>query len=191
MNFIKLDDLPIYDLYSEMQKLIANKSIQFPESISQICLNTINENSNDVVLGTGSLWYDWEKTKTVVDDFGNKKIVTHKREVPLNETDFKFLCSQFVGTLFEEVYNQLQKKYNIGRVRIMKSKPKTCLTWHVDYSYRVHYPMKTQDGCFMIIENEVMHLPVNTWWYTNTLVPHTAMNGSMEDRIHLVVEVLK
>jgi hypothetical protein len=42
----------------------------------------------------------------------------------------------------------------------------------------------------MIIEDEVKHLPANTWWLTNTLVKHTALNASMEDRIHLVASLI-
>jgi hypothetical protein len=72
----------------------------------------------------------------------------------------------------------------------MKSKPKTCLSWHVDTTPRIHFPIKTQDGCFMVIDNEVQHLTKNTWWWTNTVAPHTAFNASKEDRIHLVAVVL-
>jgi hypothetical protein len=73
----------------------------------------------------------------------------------------------------------------------MKSLPKTCLSWHVDDTKRIHYPIKTQEGCFMIIEEEIKHLPQHTWWLTNTLVKHTAMNASLEDRVHLVVTLLE
>jgi hypothetical protein len=60
----------------------------------------------------------------------------------------------------------------------MKSEPKTCLSWHVDFSTRIHYPMKTQEGCFMVIADEVCHLTENTWWWTDTVLPHTAFNAS-------------
>lgn len=191
MNFIEIKDLPVYNLYSKMQNLISEGKIYFPKEMSQICLNTIAEFEDDFILGTGSLWFDWSKSETVVDSEGNVKLVPPKREQPLHEKDFVNLCSQFKNTLFEDVYNELRKKYNIGRVRIMKSNPKTCLTWHTDDTPRIHFPIKTQEGCFMIIDNEVKHLPLKTWWFTNTLIPHTAMNASLEDRIHLVVSVLQ
>jgi hypothetical protein len=43
----------------------------------------------------------------------------------------------------------------------------------------------------MVIENEAKHLEQNKWYYTNTVVPHTAFNGSRDERLHLVVTVLK
>jgi hypothetical protein len=72
----------------------------------------------------------------------------------------------------------------------MASKPKTCLSWHTDSSKRLHYPLKTQEGCFMVIEDEVFHIPKNQWWLTDTVLPHTAFNSSKELRIHLVASIL-
>ena len=53
-----------------------------------------------------------------------------------------------------------------------------------------HYPVKTQDGCFMVIENEIKYLELNNWYWTNTVLLHTAFNASKEDRIHLVAVIL-
>ena len=108
---------------------------------------------------------------------------------PRQESDFNTLCSVFKDTLFEDVYKNLDRKYNIGRIRLMKMKPKTCLSWLIDLCARVHFPIKTQDGCIMVIENEVMHMAAGTWWYTNTHNKHTAVNASNQDRIHLVCSV--
>ena len=188
-NFIKLFDLPSYDLYNELNTLINLKKIEWHKSdiqVSQICLNSTKDNTDNIFLGRGSLVYDWDKSYT-----DNNKLVVPKRPKVLKEEDFTILCSQFKDTLFEEIYNELNKKYVLGRVRIMKSKPKTCLSWHTDTSPRIHYPIKTQEGCFMVIDKEIQHLTKNTWWWTNTVVPHTAFNGSKEDRIHLVVVVLR
>jgi hypothetical protein len=190
IRFRQLDNLPVYDLYTELNKLLDNNIINWPSSHAQICLNTVTENSDDYSMGTGSLIYDWNQSYDEIDEFGNKKTVLVKFENPYVESDFKFLCNQFKGTLFENVYYALEKVYNIGRVRIMKSKSKTCLTWHKDDTPRVHYPIKTQRGCFMVIEDEILHLEQNKWYWTDTLVKHTAFNSSLEDRIHLVVTIL-
>ncbi len=188
-NFIKLTDLPIYDLYSELNSMLHSNVISWSKE-HQICLNTTVDSPDDFIKGCGSLMYDWSTSARIIDQFGNERIEVKPYDVPYNESDFSMLCSQFKNTLFEDVYNTLASKYKLGRVRIMKSKTKTCLSWHTDDSIRVHYPIKTQDGCFMIIENEVQHLSKFTWWETNTILPHTAMNASNEDRIHLVAVVL-
>jgi len=197
-QFIQLTDLPIFNLYKEFEFLLENKKISWYKvknqsnldkiySIDdQICLNsTVNEPDN-IHLGRGSLMQDWDNSYT--DKNGN--IIVPERKNILMERDFVVLCNQFKGSLFEAVYKELDKKYVLGRVRIMKSKPKTCLTWHIDYSTRIHYTMKTQDGCFMVIANEVCHLSENTWWWTDTQNPHTAFNASREDRYHLVATIL-
>jgi hypothetical protein len=42
----------------------------------------------------------------------------------------------------------------------------------------------------MVIEDEVKHLEENKWYWTNTVVKHTAFNASSEYRIHLVAAIL-
>jgi hypothetical protein len=188
-NFKIIDDLPSFDLLTELNNLIKNNII-FWSKDNQICLNTTESQPDNFLLGSGSLEYDWDNAKEIVDEYGNSSLYVPKYEVKYKEEDFSVLCTQFRGTLFEEVYNELSKRYSLGRVRLMKSKSKTCLSWHIDSSPRIHYPIKTHEGCFMVIDNEVMHIPNNTWWWTNTMVPHTAFNGSKEDRLHLVASVL-
>lgn len=187
--FTQLNNLPTYDLYTSLMELLENKTISWPQH-TQICLNTINNNSEDYVIGTGSLTHDWLNSYVETDEHGNNKTIVPEYETPLKESDFKFLCNQFIGTNFETVYNALSKQYTLGRVRIMKSTSKTCLSWHRDTSSRIHYPIKTQPGCFMVIEDEVLYLESNKWYLTETTFLHTAFNASKEDRIHLVVTVL-
>jgi hypothetical protein len=187
MNYFKiLDNLPILDLYNEFLSLLnSNKVCWSKISKDQICINSTKNDPDNFLLGRGSLIWDWDNSY-----IENSKIEVEKRSIPLVEEDFTEICTPFKNTKFELVYNLLAEKYHLGRVRIINSKPKTCLTWHTDNSPRIHYPMKTQEGCFMLINDEVQHLTENTWWWTNTVVPHIAFNGSNEDRIHLVVTIL-
>lgn len=187
-NFNELIDLPLLDLYAEFERLLENNTISWYNNIKdQICLNSTKDDPDNIHLGRGSLIWDWDN---FAPGSSNTNMVK-KRDIIYNEEDFTEFCSPFKNTLFEEAYNALATKYVLGRVRLMQSKPKTCLTWHVDSTPRVHYPLKTQEGCFMIIEDEIKHLPKHTWWWTNTTVKHTAMNASKDTRIHLVVTVLE
>lgn len=191
--FIKLTNLPVYDLYEEFKRLIDCGKIEWYTTprgntiIDQMCLNSIKGKEDNIHYGRGSLVFDWDNSYYSRDG----KLIAPLRDQKLKENDFTELCNQFKGTLFEEVYNALTTQYNVGRVRIMNSQPKTCLTWHQDNTNRIHYPIKTQAGCLMVIENEVMHLEKNTWYLTETKqIYHTALNSSVEDRIHLVAVVL-
>ena len=188
-NFQQLDNLPILDLNEELNVLLKNNVIKW-NTDNQICLNSTVNNLDDFHFGTGSLTHNWDNKEIVIDDVGNEKIKVSELTNRLKEEDFSVLCSAFKNTEFEIVYNKLKQHYKLGRVRLMKSKPKTCLSWHTDSNIRIHYPIKTQPGCFMVIDNEVKHLPQYTWWLTNTFPFHTAVNASKEDRIHLVAVVL-
>lgn len=186
-HFTQLHDLPVVDLLQELHDLLDAGMVSWKNN--QICVNTLASDPYNIHAGVGSLWYDWDNAKTVEEN-GVTQVHVPERDVPMKEADFDTLAKQFVGTLFEDVYDALTARFQVGRVRVMKSEPKTCLTWHVDDTKRIHYPMLTQDGAMMVIENEVRFLPKETWWLTDTLRPHTAFNGGAGSRIHLVVEMI-
>lgn len=188
-NFIKITDLPILDLYSELTNLLSSGVVDF-SSFNQISLTTLPTDPDNFKIGTGSLQYDWNNSKEVVNSDGTSSVVPIEYAVPLKEEDFSVLCTQFSGTVFEEVYAALSKKYKLGRIRIMKLGLRYCMSWHTDSSPRLHFPIKTQPGCFMIIENEIKHIPQGEWWMADTTKHHTALNASNEERIHLVVAIL-
>lgn len=186
MKYFSQLQLPAYPaLISDLTKLLDNSIVNWGPN-KQICLNSIVGKSTDIALGTSSLDYDWDNASTVIEH-GISRIIVPKKEVPLKDSDFTVLCDQFKNTEFENVYNMLNSNFKIGRVRLIKSEPKTCMSWHIDHSQRIHYPLCTQEGCLMVIKDEVMHLPQDTWWMTNTVELHTAFNSSKSSRIHLVV----
>lgn len=175
-------------MYNEMLSMLKYEKISWKNN--QICLNTIPSDPDNIHLGVGSLWYDWDKATKVKNEYGIEVLTAPEREFKLKETDFSILAEPFKDSLFEKIYTDIIDRFIIGRLRIMKSEPRSCLTWHIDDTIRLHYPIKTQEGCFMVIENEVKHLPCNTWWLTDTLHFHTAFNSSNESRIHLVAEII-
>jgi len=188
MNNFEEIDLPVYNLYEDFLKMIDAGILEYKEDTDQICLNTVEGKYDNYNFGRGSLHYDWDESYY---DHKQGKMIIPLREKFFKEEDFKYLCTQFKGTNFEIVYNAIQQKYtNIGRVRIMISKPKTCLSWHKDDTTRIHFPMKTQQGCLMIIDEETKYLEQNKWYWTNTKLYHTAINSSKENRIHLVATLL-
>jgi hypothetical protein len=179
-NFIELNDLPVYDdLLKELTNIVDLDRDQY-------CINAPKGHEDDDSYGLGSNTYNW--SNKTIDQNGNEHIPL--RDTPLLEEQFTELCTKYKNTKFEIIYNELSKKYILGRVRIMQTRPGSCWIWHRDQQERVHYPIKTQEGCFMIIENEIKHLEQNKWYYTKTLKPHTAFNGSKEKRIHLIANIL-
>ena len=125
---------------------------------------------------------------TLPDETGKEEI----RDMPINETKYTQLVSDFNDTYFEEVYNILKKNFKIGRVRILLKEPRSTLSWHRDPEPRLHIPIITNPGCRMVIENIAKHLPADgSVTITNNLKYHNFFNGGEQNRIHLVACVLE
>lgn len=185
--FTELTHLKHFDLYPVLQEMLDDGRLNW-ETLNQICINC-PEGFDDPYMGCGSLKKDWSKKQEVVNESGEIEHIVPTRDIIYYDRQYTQLCSVFKGTLFEEVFEELKANYGIGRIRIMKSDPHLCLSWHADRTQRIHYPLKTQEGCFMVIEDEVKHLEKNKWYLTNTLHYHTAFNASEESRIHLLVNL--
>jgi len=125
---------------------------------------------------------------TLPDETGKEEI----RDMPIDETKYTQLVSDFNDTYFEEVYNILKKNFKIGRVRILLKEPRSTLSWHRDPEPRLHIPIITNPGCRMVIENIAKHLPADgSITITNNLKYHNFFNGGEQNRIHLVACVLE
>ena len=73
------------------------------------------------------------------------------------------------------------------RTRVLILKPKVCYSIHRDPFKRIHIPIITNEKCWLIVDKEIMHLPADGNYYKiDTTKQHTALNGSTEDRIHIV-----
>lgn len=190
MKYFTELDLPTYNHIPlvELNSLLSSKIIDWG-SRNQICLNSLPGHNDNFELGTGSLIFDWKNSNAQTVNDITKINILEKTDC-LDESEFSVLCNQFKGTVFETIYNMLSEQYILGRVRLMKSQPNSCLSWHNDTTPRLHYPLLTHQGCLMVIEDEVMHLEYNTWYMTETTKKHTAFNGSKYSRIHLVAVIL-
>ncbi len=109
----------------------------------------------------------------------------------LEEKDFIVFNPLLEDTYFYYVYNELSTMYDIGRVRLMNFPSKMCLSWHLDANERIHVPIITNNGCHLVIENNVYHLPADGSSYiADVTPPHTAFNGGWDNRYNLLLDVL-
>ena len=133
----------------------------------------------------GSLLYQWGND--AFDENGRLKSIAN----PKIESEFSHLVKEFAGTIFDDIYHQLSSTYNLGRIRLMNSRPKTCLSWHTDSEKRIHIPIITNPGARLVIEDSANHLPADGSVYlADTTLYHTAFNSGFQDRIHVVACVL-
>lgn len=108
---------------------------------------------------------------------GNGKV----RNLPVKE-------EEFVHPLFPEaeLLNSYIKEFGLYRTRIMKLRPRTVMSIHQDHTPRIHLPVFTNDGCRMMIGHQCYHLKAGSAYWTNTTIEHTAFNGGVRSRVHIV-----
>ena len=113
------------------------------------------------------------------------------RDVNIDESKYTEFVEDFKNTYFKEVYDELAKRYKLGRVRLLLKEPRSTLSWHRDPEPRLHIPISTNPGAIMVIDKTAQHMPADgSFWVTNNLKYHNAFNGGEENRVHLVACVL-
>ena len=114
-----------------------------------------------------------------------------QRESKIEEHKYTEFVDDFKNTYFKEVYDQLTKKYKLGRMRLLLKEPRSTLSWHRDPEPRLHIPIYTNPGAIMVVDNVAKHMPADgSVWITNNTKYHNAFNGGEENRVHLVACVL-
>ena len=114
-----------------------------------------------------------------------------QRESIIDEYKYTEFIDDFKNTYFKEVYDQLTKKFKLGRMRLLLKEPRSTLSWHRDPEPRLHIPIYTNPGAIMVVDNVAKHMPADgSVWITNNTKYHNAFNGGEENRVHLVACVL-
>ena len=148
-----------------------------------ICVNRIPDDENSITGGNvrGLYW-------TMPDTTNHEE----QRLEPIKESLYTEINPEFKDTYVEEVYNEIKKRWKIGRVRFLMKPPRSCLSWHRDPEMRLHIPIITNEGCRMVIEDTSFHMPSNGNGYiTDNTKYHNFFNGSEVDRVHLVATVIE
>ena len=106
------------------------------------------------------------------------------------EADYSEITEPFIGTAVERFLEDLPFAY--GRTRLMRMRPKSCLSIHADTSRRYHLALITNPGCYIVGvsgEDGSFHkIPADgTLYEMDAHRTHTAINSGNKDRIHLVI----
>ena len=113
------------------------------------------------------------------------------RDVAIEEEKYTEFVKDFEHTYFKEVYDELSKKYKLGRTRLLLKEPRSTLSWHRDPEPRLHIPIYTNPGAIMVVDKVARHMPADgSVWITNNTKYHNFFNGGEENRVHLVACVL-
>jgi len=186
-DFHKIEELKfdIIKLREALKTVLQRKSYDDAAGtkyIAGISLNQIPGNSESIS-GENIKGIYWTKP----DSTGKEKIRAKK----IKESAYTEFVQDLADTYFKEVYDELSKRYKLGRVRILLKEPRSTLSWHRDPEPRLHIPIITNPGCIMVIDEVAKHMPADgSAWITNNTKYHNAFNGGEEGRVHLVACVL-
>lgn len=114
-----------------------------------------------------------------------------KKQYEKYEHDFNYFMDIYRDLIFFRVYDDLKKysPFPLGRARLMRLRPRSCYSMHHDSGLRFHLAIRSNPQCYICFKDSgAFHIPADGNIYgTNTLMPHTAMNCSLEDRVHFVI----
>ena len=186
-DFYNVPDLrfDIVRLRKDLNKILDSKKFNTPgvTHFGAIPLNQI-PNDKSSIEGNNIRGKYW----TIADETGKEV----SRDVDIDESKYTQLISEFEKTYFKDVFEELSKKFKLGRVRLLLKEPRSTLSWHKDPECRLHVPIITNKGCSMVIENVAKHLPADgKVWITNNTKYHNFFNGGEQARVHLVACVLE
>jgi len=186
-DFYQVPDLKfdISKLRTDLDTVLKTKKFDTP-GITHFGAIPLNQVPGDVnsIRGNNIRGVYW----TLPDETG-KEVA---RDVHIDESKYTQVVPEFQKTYFKEVYDVLNKKFKLGRVRILLKEPRSTLSWHRDPEPRLHIPIITNPGCSMVIENVAKHLPADgTVTITNNTKYHNFFNGGEQARIHLVACLLE
>ena len=101
-----------------------------------------------------------------------------------SEQEYNLLNPFFVNTPFEDIV----KKYNLTRTRLIWLDPRSCYTICTDPSVQLHIPLETNKECRFIFpdESDIFHLPAGSVYNVSTNKPYSFCNFSEESRLHLL-----
>jgi hypothetical protein len=134
-------------------------------------------------------WDIWKlqqvSLQTNGDDDWNASIGSRPDQL---EQQWNIIHPQLAGTWWEDFFKSLPMP--VYRSRLMIMHPRTCYSIHSDLNPRLHIAITTTKQARFIFTDppQIIHLPDNgTLWWVDTREEHTAINGSMGHRIHLVM----
>lgn len=197
----------VLSVYKQIQAEALNT--EYADIVNRnVCLTVKEPNSND--------WTDGIAGKTFVKNtFMNTDLRTqmsNNTNEMIKEEEYIHPITQIKDTYLEQF---IQSFDNVFRWRISVLPPRSTLSIHVDGSpymntlqggsavqdWRLHFPIKTNNRCFIIgwpdnfgtpsdtgemVNLNIAHFKASGAYLLNTTVTHCATNYSKDTRIHLI-----
>ena len=115
------------------------------------------------------------------------RYIEEPREALVDEALYSEFVPKFGDTYFKVVHQALSQLATIGRMRVLCKGLYNCNSWHRDPEPRIHVPVISNPGSVFVVNNHCTHLPADgSVYFTDTRGYHTAFNGGLHQRVHIV-----
>lgn len=132
----------------------------------------------------------WAEPKNKIYDCIGSLWDEQKQVFIAEEADFSEFFSELKGTYFFEVYKEVCRwsRLGVGRVRLMRRRPFSCYSMHIDVDFRYHIALTSNEHSYVFFaDGDSYKIPTDGHLYEfRAQRPHTAFNAGDTDRIHLV-----
>jgi hypothetical protein len=137
--------------------------------------------------------YDWTQFGLQTDHKNTTNIGVDKKGIKYSQDSVGKAKSEeweqsFIYPLFDApIINSFIEHFKLHRTRLMIQEPRSVLTYHKDWTQRIHLPIDTHEDCMMLLRERAYHLEEGKVYFTNTIKRHTAFNcHNTIRRLHLV-----
>lgn len=96
-----------------------------------------------------------------------------------------------------QIVNRFAEGRTVGRIVVAKMQPFRRIATHVDEGAycaahdRFHFVVKSNPEIIFKCNDEQLHMPTGEIWWLDNKSPHEVINASAEERIHVIVDLLK
>ncbi len=117
----------------------------------------------------------------------DERYVEEAFEEPVDESQYSEFVPEYGNSYFERVHRELTRRFPVGRMRVLSKGFYNCNSWHRDPEPRLHIPIVSNPGSLFVVNNHCTHLPADgSVYFTDTRCYHTALNGGLSNRVHIV-----
>ncbi|MBY0383639.1 aspartyl/asparaginyl beta-hydroxylase domain-containing protein [bacterium] len=108
------------------------------------------------------------------------------KDLYIQEHEFSTLHPFYKDSYIEHLLESLP--FPVTRLRWMSLAARGCYSFHKDLTWRLHIPIITSHDAFFLFRtpSELHTLEEGVCYKVDTTKTHTALNTSLEERVHLV-----
>jgi hypothetical protein len=113
-------------------------------------------------------------------------------------SDINYFKNKESNENLSSIYEYLENIYDgkVIRAEIIQMNKNSSIKSHVDggvmlqLGRRIHIPLITNPKVIFEVFEEKKYLEVGSWYEINNIIPHSVINDSEYDRVHLIIDLM-